>query len=418
MSRSEAEPDPFREGFAALPRLALQLAAAVAGLVCLYLLLLYGAALLPEHRLREHLVKDEARGEFAADYKLPFRDSVIDYYTECTVLAQAAMLRPTLEGVIGVKSCLTCPALVQAITTDSWTGGQYARYWHGHLVFVKPLASLFRQDSIRLIIFTVSLGLLALFCHAAGRTLGLPAALALTGSFLLTSNLNMFALVSHAPTFWLSVLAAVHVLRRDPGSPPLLFLGVVGSLAAFFSLLQVDSLSLSLPLLCHLLRGLTAGTTDRHALAESLGCGLCWGFGYGATWLAKWGLALWLQPDLALLGGTVQAYWSPGLGSWLRALGRVALSLRLTLALCVGLAGLWLRLRTRDWSLRPGLWRLALPAAIPFFWVFLMPGHTALHHWFVHSIFWPVLAALTLLALPATGAAEAHGNQSRRNAAA
>ena len=292
---------------------ALRALAAFAGTLAILFVLLLAAYALPGERVRQH-VYDSARtiqNEGLYPEYLGFKLFQMDNYTDTLMLFEAAsadelpplqaMMTNTAYNVDNFETL--ADDLAWYIEKDWSTGAQrtdapalepfsYARYWHGYLIWLRPLLLLMPYTGVRIVQYIVLFALLAVGLVQLRRRCGLRAAVWFAVSQLAVSVWFVPHQVQYFTCFMIAYAGCVWVLakprRSDDVCLALLVLGVVTS---FCDLLVTPVLTLGLPLVCWLLepqQRLRAGTRQCGIV---VGGSLTWGVGYLLCWASKWVLA-------------------------------------------------------------------------------------------------------------------------------
>ena len=290
---------------------ALRALAAFAGTLAILFVLLLAAYALPGERVRQH-VYDSARtiqNEGLYPEYLGFKLFQMDNYTDTLMLFEAAsadelpplqaMMTNTAYNVDNFETL--ADDLAWYIEKDWSTGAQrtdapalepfsYARYWHGYLIWLRPLLLLMPYTGVRIVQYIVLFALLAVVVVQLRRRCGLRAAVWFAVSQLAVSVWFVPHQMQYFTCFMIAYAGCAWVLakprRSDDVCLALLVLGVVTS---FCDLLVTPVLTLGLPLVCWLLeQRLRAGTRQCGIV---VGGSLTWGVGYLLCWASKWVLA-------------------------------------------------------------------------------------------------------------------------------
>lgn len=166
----------------------------------------------------------------------------------------------------------------------------YARYWHGYLVFLKPLLLIFSLSGIRMINMTVQLLLAAIAVALAYRRGGVRLAIPF-GFTILCLNPLSIALSFQLSDIYLLMLSFAIVLmgmrtyEKKMGWMLYLWLGI---LTAFFDFLTYPLMALGVILILEQM--LTEGSR-KERFQRILLCSFAWLFGYGGMWAGKWVMA-------------------------------------------------------------------------------------------------------------------------------
>ena len=283
--------------------------------------------------------------------------------------------------------------------------GEYARYWHGYILPLRILLTLFDYSTLRVLNMDVQFLLLLAVVLAFYRRL--------RGRFLLPFLLTLLPLypgvaalsLQFAPVFYLTMALLLYLLLRGGEargrglSVPLAF-ALTGVLVNFFDLLTYPLLSLCLPLmvLCLLRTGERAGKQGLTVAS----CTAAWFLGYGGMWGLKWllsGAVLHRDVVQEAIGAILYRTGVTGdtaidIGEMLRANYRnafgVAFLILCALVLLGGALVLWLR-RRRGQDALPGAdaaacaWMVAV-ALLPVVWMVILKNHSYIHSWFTYRI--------------------------------
>lgn len=287
----------------------------------------------------------------------------------------------------------------------------YSRYWHGYLVFLKPLLCLFNYTQIRLLWFAAETLLTAaaifLFYKKERRAL-LPFLLML----LLMAPSSVARSLQYCSTYVLMLAGTILVLWSEKEKLyPYLFL-VLGILAAYLDLLTAPSISLTVPLCVLCLR---KGSGREIGLKRLCLYVVLWGAGYGGMWAAKWVLA-WLWQGRAFLEdlfSAVSTRASSAVGeSEVSRMEMLRFNLEelfsvswvnlpvIAYAAAAPLLGLANRKKGERFdALRAG--KLCVPFLFPLVWLLVLCNHSYIHSHFTFRILAPCVFALLLALTPA-----------------
>jgi hypothetical protein len=192
--------------------------------------------------------------------------------------------------------------------TDSMYLHEYARYWHGYLVYLKPLLLLFSWKTVVIIGIVFQIILMLLLVYLAFRTgnLGVAAVMAVGFAFMKP----MLVLVSLTMSVcWIITLCAIiimllyHVKLENKKLYPELFC-IIGIAVGYFDFLTFPVVTVGIPLCAYFI--IEECTTLKKQLQKAVGYTVCWGIGYAGMWGMKWLIA-----DCTLRTGTIKdALWS------------------------------------------------------------------------------------------------------------
>lgn len=198
--------------------------------------------------------------------------------------------------------------LLQGEDTSGMYLREYSRYWHGYLVYLKPLLLVFTWGQLLVVQTVLQIALMAAVAAAACRKKHPGAAAAmLAGALFLKLPLIMASL--DMSVCWMITLSALLVLLlrqerlEEKGLYSEFFL-CVGMMTSYFDFLTYPAVTLGFPL-CTLFL-IKKRESIRENLKKLIGCPFFWGIGYAGMWASKWLIA-----DLTLHTGTIKnALWT------------------------------------------------------------------------------------------------------------
>ena len=174
----------------------------------------------------------------------------------------------------------------------------YARYWHGYAVWLRPLLMLFNYGQTRIVMNVAFYALLAavfalLYIRTKVWWSGVPPALALLSVYLFTIPMSwqFFSVFAVALAVCIYILLKLKNAEFVPKLPHVLFIS--GALTTFIDLTSAPLVACGFPLIISLL------VIYRHKYISSvreyaaLGAKMvfAWGLGYVILWVSKWVLA-------------------------------------------------------------------------------------------------------------------------------
>ncbi len=308
---------------------------------------------LPTGRMKEHVAvsagemlgqKDRISGSRFFDYIQTNRETYTD-----AIMVQNAIERIPEKSVFEHAMRMYHNDLEEAFWTPedslkAYCAGQdtatmylheYTRYWHGYLVYLKPLLLLFswKQLSVAGVLLQVLMMMVTVWLSVRKKQPGVGVAMIV--GFLFMKPL--LVLVSLTMTVcWVITLALLIFMLirndwlREKKLYPEFFL-MAGVLTSYFDFLTYPIVTLGFPLCTFFLlngnesagkggnfrqgrqaakEGIPEGVGNGGVLKDTVrrvvGYSICWGIGYAGMWAMKWIIA-----DLTLHTGTIKdAVWS------------------------------------------------------------------------------------------------------------
>lgn len=169
--------------------------------------------------------------------------------------------------------------------------GGYYRYWHGYLVWLRPLSVFFNLPEIRLILSLLNISLffagLLLLHEKFGFRVSVPFALMWFSCFgMVTLGSIQFSTVSLL--LYTGVLVLLKAYRPEKKMFAYLFFFIIGSLVNFFDLLTYPLATLTVPLALMCLIDIKEGVGTKETVLKSIKASALWCISYAATWILKW----------------------------------------------------------------------------------------------------------------------------------
>ena len=292
---------------------------------------------------------------------------------------------------------------------DGMVREDYTRYWHGYLVYLKPLLSVLSISRIKVLQMSLQLLMLFAVVLCIYKRNGLMTALAFFISMLVVNPVSMAICIEFANIYNIMLIAILVMYRFElfeSGKVWKLFLGV-GICVAYFDLMSFPLLSLAIPLILYLVNSREDGRTQFGAVCAS---SFAWVFGYGGMWVSKWVISDLIYHNGALSesfsqvamrsSGGQDAAESTGIFDAVTGnLGSLSIGILLfffifTVYLFVLI---WKRRNSLDEKAVKGSLMPLLIGLYPFVWMIVVREHSAAHHFFAHRLF-----AITFLALLVT----------------
>ena len=182
--------------------------------------------------------------------------------------------------------------LFSAVFEDTPPNTDYSRYWHGSVIFIRPLMLLGDVRVVKLagIIFTLLFLIIdCIMLIKRGQKFG---AAALVISFAAVQMYNIRLSLEYMPTVLICLgMLPFFVCLEKRGDVPLSVLSVIcGTMTAFFDFLTTETLTILIPLIIIMMIRKNEGRFEgfKRELVTSAKCGVSWVCAYLCTFLVKW----------------------------------------------------------------------------------------------------------------------------------
>lgn len=294
------------------------------GLIILFILLLTLTSIFPSKKIFEN-VRESAitfsnegnRKEIQVPYKINITEFELDNFTDALMLNTAYSIdsaTPLYSSLIARKNYIpnvtTCVyedevgelrsaskyeghnevgELMDLINGEEIESFEYARYWHGYLIILRPLLLIFNITNIRIILtillITLAIILLFLLYKKTNITISIIFLLGLMSADFIFLGFSMHSIIC----FLIAIITSIIlILRFDKIKDFGLVFFITGILVNFFDLLNVPLITLLMPLIIYILLKEEKSISLKTIILDIIKYCLLWGIGYSMTWFAKW----------------------------------------------------------------------------------------------------------------------------------
>lgn len=391
-------------------------------------LLLTAVYLLPTAPMEANLADSAATFESEGTYPVLFSwcTSQLDNYTDAIILQNAAHnsgAGPLTQAMAVQRHAIgglnPAESLVQhyAHGVEFDAEEPYYQYWHGYLLYAKPLLMLLNYDGIRVVNTVVQLTLLALLVFLLWKKdmkrYILPFLIAI--AFLMPAAMaKSLQFTSCYCIFMAGSIALLLMKDRLEAKEAYIFL-TLGIATAYFDFLTYPMATLGVPavIYCCMRRRTTVGET----LFKGIKLCFSWGVGYIGMWASKWILGSIVIGGNVLTAATEALTErssltgaqgdNPVLNLYVSLMVNVKsfimtpVTLVMAVVVTVLLVLLILAIRKHKPAfidLVRGVFPFLVLACLPPVWYLATTNHSIIHHWFTNkALIATVLAALCAL---------------------
>ena len=193
-----------------------------------------------------------------------------------------------------IRDCVSERIMLKtAINNDSMDSFQsimdandYARYWHGYLVFLRPLLLFFDIEGIyfinQIVFFTLLFIVILEIVKQRNEYYGIGFLLSLIPAYIFIVPLCM----EYYSVFLIAFLTSVLCLKCKKIDYSLLFF-TAGCLSSYVDLLSCPLVSLIIPMTFLLLKNEKTDSLKKE-IETIFSSTIAWGVGYGVLWASKW----------------------------------------------------------------------------------------------------------------------------------
>lgn len=283
---------------------------------------------------------------------------------------------------------------------------EYSKYWHGYLVYLKPLLMCMSWEGVEIFLILVQMALLVAIMAIAFYKRQPLLGLSVAGAFLFMKPISVLISLS-MNMCWLITLTAILILlifydkieQKNWREEVFLLIGMV---TAYMDFLTYPIVTLGLPLCFYLVQDMDKTMHWWKRMKQVFWICACWSVGYIGMWGMKWVVA-----EVTCQTGTLrQAVWSviyrtgplDGYGSAFTGVPRtirdvlgqydspVYVVLFAVIAAAALISGLLCLVKARNANWGVSVICLAIVGLLPFAWLTLTQNHTAIHCAFTFRI--------------------------------
>lgn len=404
------------------------------GLLLMLWLLLVFSAMIPNEELQDNFVKSAESYNDVAPFHFCDGDKwygIADNYADSILLNVAWHMgngNPFHASIdtdyyIGDEEG-NREGLYLSVTEGAEPNTDYTRYWHGSVMFLRPLHLFTDVDGIKKIGVGVLLVLIALTAVMLIRAKHTDLAVLLVLSMLAVHVWNLQLSLEYQPAFLVTfLLCPLYLWQERKGDIRLTMLSVAGgTMVAFFDFLTTETMTLLIPLILVVAVRAKEGRLApmRESVVLLVKCGLCWGLSYAGAFLVKWIVASLVTGENEFLTAVTSAAERLGGEVVLKAdppnsifssiaanltvlfggterveVGRVLIGVLLYIGI---LLSVWYLFRTKETENAALL--LLLLGAVVFLRYLVVNNHSYLHEFFTYrALAAPILATLVALRL-------------------
>lgn len=274
----------------------------------------------------------------------------------------------------------------------------YGRYWHGYLIFLKPLLAVFSYSQIRDILSMVQIGLFMVivlllakkekYYHSIGMFLFWMVMNPIAG--MLSLQYSSLLILTFIAVFGILVMDSVWEEHMERW---MLFFLVIGGLTSYLDLLTFPVVTLGIPLILWLSLDKSG---QRGKIRNLLGCSFFWALGYGGLWAEKWLLGTWITKEsvwkdalgavqyrMASSNNGIPFTWQTVLEKQMEYFRNPPVDLFILFTITV-LAALILAKKIRLKLNGQMAAAYGMIAVYPFLWYGLVKNHSFVHFWFTY----------------------------------
>lgn len=267
----------------------------------------------------------------------------------------------------------------------SYSCDSYERYWHGYLVFLRPLLYVFTYQDILYINIVLQLVLIFFLLYQVQKRLR-EYLIPFAALFILCLPVSILLCLDYSICFYIYILSSLLIIiynKKVEKYYMFMFL-VIGIITVYMDFLTWPLITLGIPLMVFFIVA-----TKENILKRTLICGVSWGFGYLGMWAGKWICASLILGDNIILDALnqiglrvsnedVDNHFNAidAIGKNLGMYGKKTILMMLFLCICWSL----LQLRKGMTKIKvQEMLSVCIIMLMPFAWYIILTNHSYLH---------------------------------------
>lgn len=292
--------------------------------------------------------------------------------------------------------------------TDGRYISHYARYWHGYLLFLKPLMIIGSIPNIRELNALLQLILTGYVLYLLGIQYGKRYSIAYFFAYLSLNPITLAISFQFSTMFYLATFCMLAVLKKREflfkEKRSIFFFTLAGTMTAFFDFLTYPLVSFGFPMIAFLIaqdkNGCLKSKWD--GIVKIIENGVAWAIGYAGMYIGKWTLSWFVTGYNTLQEASKQAVYRMSTSTTVHEGARsfsvdraILYNLKiilldpvflvLFLALIVALVFLYRnRKKSVSQSKRYLCLAIGLVGLSPFAWYVVLSNHSVVHSWFTY----------------------------------
>ena len=233
--------------------------------------------------------------------KIPLKYAFqIDNYADCVTLNIIWNLKPSITSQIQMKYykslelSTSCESLIETVNSKQEPNTEYSRYWHGSIIILKPLLSLFNTNEIKIILGIVLLILtiyLIILMYKKSKLFAIIYIISLLAINYLIIPLCFEYYFVFLITNIISIMTIKSLNKDDNYFFALLCIS--GILTCFFDFLTCETLALTIPLFIRIFFQEQKYDRKKYLIFLIKSC-IIWFISYAFMFIFKWLLTIFI----------------------------------------------------------------------------------------------------------------------------
>lgn len=166
---------------------------------------------------------------------------------------------------------------------------EYAKYWHGYLIFLKPLLLFINYSQIRILQLLLIIILSMIFLYLVYKNIGVEETIIFLLGLIIVDVECIYRTLEYTVIFILMFISSIFFIKKYKKMKDInIFFFTIGMLTCFLDFLTVPYITLGMPtLLYFLIEQKERNIKFKEMIVTILKFSMFWIFGYSLTWISK-----------------------------------------------------------------------------------------------------------------------------------
>ena len=172
----------------------------------------------------------------------------------------------------------------------------YGRYWHGYLIFLRPLLLIFNIKQIRYLLLFLYIILFIELIKLLYKKFDKNVSLIYSLTLICSGYFSASYLIGNSSVFLIMMISSIILLKYENKIKNVgLYIFINGCLTSFFDYLTVPLITLCLPISIYILKLMKEKKDWKYCIKVLIKNSIIWSIGYISVWIFKW-----VQYDLTI----------------------------------------------------------------------------------------------------------------------
>ncbi len=179
--------------------------------------------------------------------------------------------------------------LMENVNKTNETYSEYSRYWHGYMIFLRPLLIFFNYVQIRIIMIITIIFLSLVLIYLTYKKINIYISIAAFFALLISNFIFIGMSLHHFFTYVIMLISSIYIILKYKQKSDLKVCNVfflIGMLTSFFDLLSYPLITFGVPAIYYILLKQKEDESLKYKTVFKIM--IFWILGYTIMWFSKW----------------------------------------------------------------------------------------------------------------------------------